>query len=81
MQGMVVLRSVRRRDKPLALGVSCAIIGLLAHLLGHLFYMLISCKQHLLLKSIRIWYFHCNFGLYSQNVLYLFYLRNFFFEE
>ncbi|XP_068619907.1 solute carrier organic anion transporter family member 2A1-like [Battus philenor] len=42
MQGMVVLRSVERQDKPFALGFSYSIIGLLAHLLGHLFYMLIS---------------------------------------
>ncbi|CAH2054024.1 unnamed protein product, partial [Iphiclides podalirius] len=42
MQGMVVMRAVRRPDKPLALGLSCAIIALLAHLLGHLLYMLIS---------------------------------------
>ncbi|XP_045779468.1 solute carrier organic anion transporter family member 74D-like [Maniola jurtina] len=42
MQGMVILRAVRRRDKPIAIGVSFALIGLLSHVLGHFIYMVIS---------------------------------------
>ncbi|XP_072933645.1 uncharacterized protein [Epargyreus clarus] len=42
MQGMVILRSVKRCDKPVAVGVSFAIIAVLAHVLAHLFYMMIS---------------------------------------
>ncbi|CAH2240187.1 jg10127 [Pararge aegeria aegeria] len=42
MQGMVILRAVRRRDKPIAIGVSFALIGLLSHVLGHFIYMIIS---------------------------------------
>ncbi|XP_063832515.1 solute carrier organic anion transporter family member 2A1-like isoform X1 [Ostrinia nubilalis] len=42
MQGMVFLRAVQRRDKPVAMGVMLAAIGLLAHVLGHLLYKLIS---------------------------------------
>ncbi|XP_022123031.2 solute carrier organic anion transporter family member 74D isoform X1 [Pieris rapae] len=42
MQGMVILRCTRRLDKPLAVGVAFAIVGLVSHALGHLLYMLIS---------------------------------------
>ncbi|KAL0868196.1 hypothetical protein ABMA27_007737 [Loxostege sticticalis] len=42
MQGMVFLRAVQRRDKPVAIGVLMASVGLLANVLGHLLYMLIS---------------------------------------
>ncbi|XP_050679590.1 solute carrier organic anion transporter family member 2B1-like [Leptidea sinapis] len=42
MQGMAILRSTRRNDKPLAVGVSLSIVGLVSHVLGHLLYMLIS---------------------------------------
>lgn len=44
MQGMVFLRAVQRRDKPVAIGVLMASVGLLANVLGHLLYMLISRK-------------------------------------
>ncbi|XP_052744256.1 solute carrier organic anion transporter family member 2A1-like [Bicyclus anynana] len=42
MQGMVILRAVPRRDKPIAIGVSFALIGLLSHVLGHFLYMVIN---------------------------------------
>ncbi|CAH0731304.1 unnamed protein product, partial [Brenthis ino] len=42
MQGMVALRAVRARDKPIAIGVTFALIGLLSHVLGHALYMVIS---------------------------------------
>ncbi|CAK1545387.1 unnamed protein product [Leptosia nina] len=42
MQGMSILRCTRRSDKPLAIGVSFSIVGLVAHALGHLLYMLIN---------------------------------------
>ncbi|XP_045454759.1 solute carrier organic anion transporter family member 2B1-like [Melitaea cinxia] len=42
MQGMAILRSVPRRDKPIAVGVSFAIVGLLSNVIGHFVYMVIS---------------------------------------
>ncbi|CAH2095578.1 unnamed protein product [Euphydryas editha] len=42
MQGMAILRSVPRRDKPIAIGVSFAIVGLISNVIGHFVYMIIS---------------------------------------
>ncbi|XP_026500092.2 solute carrier organic anion transporter family member 4A1-like isoform X1 [Vanessa tameamea] len=42
MQGMAILRAVPRRDKPIAIGVSFAIVGVLSHVLGHFLYMVIG---------------------------------------
>lgn len=44
MQGMVLLRSVQRWDKPIALGMCFGIVGILSQGPGHLLYLFISCK-------------------------------------
>ncbi|XP_062525451.1 solute carrier organic anion transporter family member 2B1 isoform X2 [Bombyx mori] len=42
MQGMVLVRAVRRVDKPIAIGFSFALVALLSFVVGRLLYMLIS---------------------------------------
>uniref|UniRef100_A0A1E1WNE1 Kazal-like domain-containing protein n=1 Tax=Pectinophora gossypiella TaxID=13191 RepID=A0A1E1WNE1_PECGO len=42
MQGMVLLRAVSQWDKPIAIGVALAMVSVLANVLGHFIYMLIS---------------------------------------
>ncbi|XP_061379764.1 solute carrier organic anion transporter family member 2A1-like [Danaus plexippus] len=62
MQGMAILRAVPRRDKPIAIGVAFSIVGLTAHGLGHLLYMVIgyltcgySDGETCLLHDYSIW--------------------------
>ncbi|CAG4985469.1 unnamed protein product [Colias eurytheme] len=42
MQSMSVLRATRRIDKPLAIGVTSAFLGLIANALGHFLYVVIN---------------------------------------
>ncbi|XP_053615440.1 solute carrier organic anion transporter family member 2A1-like [Plodia interpunctella] len=44
MQGMVLVRAGRPRDKAMSVGAGFAAVALLAHVLGHLLYMFISDK-------------------------------------
>lgn len=42
MQGMVILRAVRPADKPTAIGFVFGLVAVIAHIAGHLIYMLIA---------------------------------------